>query len=121
MLNYRKIESWEHLVNEVINFAEETGIDGIHLDNGQAWPQIFEPDIEELTRIDVDGEPAYTCEEILNGEIVIRNENYGYWQTNAMEQYANPFFVKLCRKLWSKFPQFMVIGECWGGFKFEHR
>jgi hypothetical protein len=34
MLNYRKIEAWDHLVDEVINFATETGIDGIHLDNG---------------------------------------------------------------------------------------
>jgi len=57
----------------------------------------------------------------MNGEIVIRNENYGYWHTNTMEQHANPFFVKLCRKLWSKFPNFMILGECWGGYKFELR
>lgn len=60
MLNYRKIEAWELLVAEVISFAEKSGIDGIHLDNGQAWPQIFEPDIEELTREDADGSPAYS-------------------------------------------------------------
>lgn len=57
----------------------------------------------------------------MDGEIVIRNENYGFWHTNTMEQHANPFFVKLCRRLWSKFPNFMILGECWGGFKFEHR
>jgi len=34
MLNYRKIEAWEYLVNEVITLAIEAGIDGIHLDNG---------------------------------------------------------------------------------------
>lgn len=34
MLNYRKIEAWDHLVDEVIAFATETGVDGIHLDNG---------------------------------------------------------------------------------------
>jgi hypothetical protein len=38
MLNYRKAESWETLVSEVLTFAEETGVDGIHCDNGQAWP-----------------------------------------------------------------------------------
>ena len=38
-----------------------------------------------------------------------------------MESYPNPFFIKLCKTLWSKFPNFMIIGECWGGFKFEHR
>ena len=38
MLNYRKIEAWELLIDEVVNFANTTGVDGIHLDNGQAWP-----------------------------------------------------------------------------------
>jgi len=30
-------------------------------------------------RLDVDGYPAYTPDEIMDAEIVIRNENYGYW------------------------------------------
>lgn len=55
MLNYRKVEAWDLLVDEVLEFAANTGVSGIHLDNGQAWPQILEPDIEELMRIDVDG------------------------------------------------------------------
>lgn len=38
MLNYRKIEAWELLIDEVLTFAIEYDIDGIHLDNGQAWP-----------------------------------------------------------------------------------
>lgn len=38
-----------------------------------------------------------------------------------MENYANPFFIKMCRKLWEKLPDFMVIGECWGGLGFENR
>ena len=41
----------------------------------------MELDMDELLRVDVDGEPAYTAEDIMNGEIVIRNENYGYWNT----------------------------------------
>jgi hypothetical protein len=39
----------------------------------------LEPDLEELTRLDVDGENAYTAQEIMDAEVVIRNENYGYW------------------------------------------
>lgn len=91
------------------------------MDNGQAWPQIMEPDIEELTRIDVDGQPAYTSEDFMNAEVVLRNENYGYWSSNNMETYPNPFFVKMCKKLWFLNPNFMILGECWGGFMFEHR
>jgi starch synthase len=97
MLNYRKVEAWDLLAGDVVEFISKYDIDGIHLDNGQAWPQIMELDLEEMFRADVDGEPAYSSEEIMNGEVVVRNENYGYWNSNAMENYANPFFVKLCR------------------------
>jgi hypothetical protein len=38
MLNYRKLDAWELLVDEIMSFATNSGIDGIHLDNGQAWP-----------------------------------------------------------------------------------
>jgi starch synthase len=121
MLNYRKIEAWNMLIDEVLQYAKKFQVDGIHLDNGQAWPQIMEPDVEELTRIDVDGEPAYTPEDFMNGECVIRNENHGYWNSNNMETYPNPFFIKLCKRLWFENPDFMIIAECWGGFMFEHR
>lgn len=121
LLNYRKVESWDLLISEVLNFSKTYGINGIHLDNGQAWPQYMEVDLEELMRLDVDGVPAYTPLDVLNGEIVIRNENHGYWNTNSMETHANPFFNKMCRKLWEELPDFMIIGECWGGYKFENR
>jgi len=121
MLNYRKIEAWELLIDEIIEFADTHEVDGIHLDNGQAWPQILEPDIEELTRKDPDGEFAYSHEDFMNGEVVIRNENFGYWNSNNMETYPNPFFIKLCMKLWLTNPNFMILGECWGGFMLENR
>ena len=121
MLNYRKIEAWEMLIDEVMTYVNKMDVDGIHLDNGQAWPQIMEPDIEELQRVDDDGVPAYSAEQFMAGDIVIRNENHGYWNTNIMETYPNPFFIKLTKSIWRKKPNFMVIGECWGGFMFEHR
>jgi hypothetical protein len=60
----------------------------------------MEPDLDELNRKDIDGEPAYTPEEIMAGEIVIRNENHGYWNTNIKETYPNPFFIKMSKKIW---------------------
>jgi hypothetical protein len=121
MPNYRKVESWDLMVEDIISFVDKYGVDGVHLDNGQAWPQIMELDEEEMYRLDIDGEPAYNPEEILNGEIVIRNENCGFWASNSMESYANPFFVKMCKGIWEKFPNFMIVGECWGGYMFENR
>ena len=34
MLNYRKLEAWELLIDEVVSVATRFGIDGVHLDNG---------------------------------------------------------------------------------------
>ena len=121
MLNYRKIECWDLQIDEILTYANKHDVDGIHLDNGQAWPQIMQPDVEELKRIDEDGLPAYTPEDFMDGNVVVRNENHGYWNTNIMETYPNPFFIKLAKKCWTKRPNFMIIGECWGGFMFENR
>lgn len=34
MLNYRKLEAWELLIDEVITYTSKFCIDGVHLDNG---------------------------------------------------------------------------------------
>lgn len=81
----------------------------------------MEPDCEELSRLDVDGVPCYTPEDFMNGEVVIRNENHGYWNSNNMETYPNPFFIKMAKRLWALNPDFIILGECWGGYMFEHR
>lgn len=81
----------------------------------------MEVNIEELMRLDVDGVCPYTPMDVMNGEVVHRNENSGYWNTDMMEKYPNPFFIKMCTKLWEKLPNFMVIGECWGGPMLENR
>jgi len=81
----------------------------------------MEPDLEELQRIDIGGEAVYSPLDLMNGEVVIRNENHGYWNTNNMESYPNPFFIKMCKKLWEQNEKLMIIGECFGGYMFEHR
>jgi hypothetical protein len=94
-LNYRKKDAWESLINEIKSLIEKYGIDGVHLDNCQAWPQIMEIDAAEMYRIDIDGKPAYTNMDILNGEVVMQNEESGFYNTDAGETYANPFFDKI--------------------------
>lgn len=34
MLNYRKIEAWDMLIDEIVAYSEKVNFDGIHLDNG---------------------------------------------------------------------------------------
>ena len=121
ILNYRKKESWEMLINEIKTLIEKYKIDGVHLDNCQAWPQIMELDTAELYRIDIDGKPAYTPLEILNGEIVMPNAENGYWDTDNFETYANPLLIKLTKSIWNLYPNFIFIGECWLNEKFSQR
>ena len=121
ILNYRKKEAWDMLINEILILIEKYKIDGVHLDNCQAWPQIMEMDTAELYRIDIDGKPAYTPLDILNGEIVMPNSECGYWDTDNFESYANPLLIKLTKSVWNLYPNFIFIGECWLNEKFSQR
>ena len=121
VLNYRKKDAWELLINEIKSLIEKYGIDGVHLDNCQAWPQIMEIDAAEMYRIDIDGKPAYTNMEILNGEVVMQNEESGFYNTDAGETYANPFLIKLTKSIWKDYPNFVFFGECWLTGRFAKR
>jgi hypothetical protein len=79
VLNYRKIEVWEMLINEIKKLVNKFGKDGLHLDNCQIWPHIMELNKYELYRIDNEGQPAYSPKEIINGDNVIPNSESGYW------------------------------------------
>ena len=121
ILNYRKKESWDLLISELKTLIDKYKIDGVHLDNCQAWPQIMELDTAELYRIDVDGQPAYNSLDILNGEIVMPNLESGYWDSDLSETYANPLLIKLTKSIWNFYPNFIFIGECWLNEKFSQR
>lgn len=121
VLNYRKVEAWDLLVNEILDLVDKYQIDGVHLDNCQAWPQIMEIDLNEVYRIDTDGKPAYTPMEILNGEIVTPNKESGYWDSDMCETYPNPMLIKLTKEIWKKYPSFVFFGECWLNEKFSSR
>lgn len=121
LLNYRKVESWDLLVDDILNLSLKYDIDGVHLDNCQAWPQIMKINYDEMTRLDSDMKPAYSMQEIIDGEIVYRDEDCGYWDSEVSGEYPNPMLVKLTKKLWKFCPKFIVIGECWMTSKFVNR
>jgi len=121
MLNYRKLKAWNLLIDDTCKMAEKYKVHGIHLDNAQVWPAILELDEEEMYRKDPDGVPAYTDKQKLDGDVVKLSEGHGYWDSDNLEKYANPLFVKLCREMWKRFPDFLIIGECLGGQAMENR
>ena len=69
------------LISETREFIQTYGIDGLHFDDVQTWPQIFEADLDELERKDTDGSPAYDIEEIFYGVVVKPRTVSGYWAT----------------------------------------
>ncbi len=121
LLNYRQAEAWQLLVDDVIEVVEKYSINGVHMDNAQAWPQILELDRDEMYKLDSDGKYHYTTEEIFSGLIVKRNESYAYWASSKKDQYANPIFTKFCKEMWRRYPDFNIIADVWHGTGLEDR
>ncbi|CAK79065.1 unnamed protein product (macronuclear) [Paramecium tetraurelia] len=114
ILNNRKKRVWDVLLEEMIELTTQYNIQGVHLDNGSSWPQIFSLDLDEMYRKDTDGNQAYSNKQIFSGEICLQNEDCGYWGSSVKNLYPNPFLVKICKSLWSKFPNFLIVAEAWG-------
>ena len=121
LLNYRKSSVWNLLVDDVLSFVQKYDVDGIHLDNAHAWPQVLVRNEVEMFRKDPDGEYHFTTQEIFDGMVVQRNEFFGFWQSSARYTYANPLFFKLCKELWKSFPDFIVVADVWSGSGLEDR
>ena len=134
LLNYRDIASWNLLVNDISELCEKYKISGIHLNNAQNWPQIYSIDLKEMLRENLeDGKLIrhYSNYEIINGKVIIPNQECGYWnsfifeknikkeenneiddESNIIEKiYPNPLFIKMTKKIWEKYPDFIFIGE----------
>lgn len=113
LLNYRKIETWKQFLSEIHTMADKFGVRGIRLDNAQSFPPIMVPNMEELLRVDTDGEPHYELGDVFFGSVVNASSEYGYWNSDACVQrnFPNPFIVKLCKEMWKKYPDFLIIAE----------
>lgn len=113
LLNYRRVETWNLMVSEMKNLAEAYGVRGVRLDNAQSLPPIMAPDMDELLRLDPDGEPHYSLSEVFYGAVVKANVEHGYWTSEAALErgYPNPFIIKFCREMWNTYPDFIVMAE----------
>jgi len=110
ILNYRKKEAWDLLIDEAITFVKNYGVDGLHIDNCSLWPTLKRINKTEMYRHDSDGEPCYSNLDILNGEVVNPEKDNFLW-TDCTDS-PNPILVKLMKELWKNFPSLIVIGEC---------
>jgi hypothetical protein len=107
-----QVETWDLLVRESQTLVQSFSIGGLYLADAQSYPFIMSLDKGELLRKDVDGQRHYEPSEVLEGAVVIANNEAGYWSTREARTYPNPLLVKLCRALWKVDPDFSVVGEC---------
>ena len=136
ILNYRDINTWNILIKDITELCDKYNISGIHLNNAQSWPQIYAVDLKEMLREQLEDEKMvrhYSNYEIINGNVIIPNQECGYWNSfnidiNRNEKtenseideesssiieniYPNPLFIKLTKSIWEKYPEFIFIGE----------
>ena len=116
LLNFRKAQSWDLMVNDIREWVTRYQVDGVHLDSCHTLPVILEPDTRELFRRDSDGVAHYSQLDILQGEVVVSTRQckrtFGYWGTKACVSYPNPLLLKICCALWNECPNFLVMGDC---------
>jgi glycogen synthase len=112
VLNARKKQCWEQLVDDISSMARKFKVGGVRLDNAMAWPLILPVDLDEMLRTDEEG-AQYTPQEIVDGEVVkpSKFEEAVYWRTAAAASYPNPMLVKLTREIWREHPHFLFLGE----------
>jgi hypothetical protein len=116
--NYRLLQTWETLAADIQNLATQCGVRGALLVDAQSWPILPQIDTTEMFRMDTDGFRHYTPTAIFEGDVVIPNEEAGYWcdfEGQLAARYANPLFLWLSRSMWEAFGDFALFGECcWG-------
>ena len=117
-LNYRNIDAWNLLITDTLELCKKYNISGVNIDNAHLWPNYFGIDYDEMFREELDHEKKkhYSNYEILNGSIVLPNEESGYWTAFDIENfsediYPNPLFIKLTKSIWQFYPNFIFIGE----------
>lgn len=114
-LNYRKVEVWDLLIEDVTSWFRRMSVNGIKLDNAHLMPQIMKIDEDELNRLDPDGQSHYPPEEKLMGDIVLpcSDSEVGFWSsTAAQSHWPNPLLIRLCRDVWRVACNFLIIGDC---------
>lgn len=116
-LNYRKVDCWDLMVEDMKVLSNVYDVDGLRLKNCQTWPPILTPDLDELQRRDADGTCHYSIMDRLCADVVVpfSEDACGYWGTPSVRSWANPFLVKIAREIWRDRPEFLLLGECFGG------
>ncbi len=113
LLNFRKKETWDYLIESSKKLVEKYDIDGFRIDVAHAIPLMFMPELSP---------PEPSPEEIFFGEIISdeRDERgflrpQGYWETQSKAYHPNPFFYRFIQELQGLKEELYFIGESYWG------
>lgn len=67
-----------------------------------------------MFRTETNNESAYSVKDIFNGKVVLIHEDSGFWGSSIWDSYANPFLIKMCKRMWERYPDFFILAEAWG-------
>ncbi|MDH7552389.1 MAG: glycogen/starch synthase [Spirochaetota bacterium] len=121
LLNYRKLEVWEWLINSVVTLIDKYDIDGIRFDSAHAVPIMMKKNNYPF----IWGQYR-SLESLVEGEIIVNDREdghfitTGYFDSACRDQIAIPFhhllMCRIAQKLKEKNKTFFVhLAECYWG------
>ena len=108
--NYWQIREWDGLIEQIIGFYHDYHIHSFYIQEGQSLPILLKTDSSMLSSRNSN----QTTYDIMNGSVVLLNEECGYWSyiRESDKPYPNPYLVKLTRKVYELCPQAILSSSC---------
>lgn len=101
------------MIRQLEHCTEQFGVRCFFFQDGQSWPILLETDLHAAT----------FAEAVMEGHVVIQNEECGYawdeelrrryWNcaTALQKEYPNPFLVKIVRAMMEKVPNVLFCSN----------
>lgn len=111
LLTLRSAEFWRLLLEEIVEIAKIDGVSGFFLGDAEMWDYVLPRNMEELEKVDPDGEMHYNFRNILIGSIVdpYKNTKCGLMDRNVR---SSPFLSAFVRRLWQIKPDMFIYMGC---------
>ena len=75
LLNFRSVKFWGLLAKELEEICKSCCVSGFYFGHVNQWDMVFERDLKELLRVDPDGKSHYDKRNIIEGTVVLPEEN----------------------------------------------
>lgn len=113
LLNFRSVKFWSLLAKELEDICKSCSVSGFFFGHVNQWDTVYERDLKELLRIDPDGVSHYDKRNIIEGTVVLPEENC---KVNcgmlARRAKCSPQLITLMKRLWAQVPDAFCWIQC---------